>query len=206
MSTNTNTATLVHTTALVTGGKRDILAIATEPVTGTALLEATFAGKVAFHKVRENGTMRRWPVFAPKSAERKAAERVREQVEASSVPEVAKKTNTSVATVRRTLVSLSFTEALEAMSAKERAAIAKEATANAKVVAAKAPAKEATPAKAETPAKPAKAEPKKAEVKKVEPKAEPTVAELKAAGRTQEAAKAHAKAMRATADATVKGK
>lgn len=119
-----------------------MLAVASEPVTGTHLLEAVFAGTVVFHKERAAGTLRRWPVLAPESKERKQAEALRVKVEKSGVSKVASASHTSVATVRRTLVALRFTEELEALNAKERATVAKAATANGKAVQASKPAKE----------------------------------------------------------------
>ena len=132
-----------------------MVAVASESVTGTTLLEAAYGGKVVFHKERAAGTLRRWPVLAPDSKERKAALALRSKVEQGGVAKAAKSSHKSVATVRRTLVALSFTEELEGMTAKERAALAKAATANGKAVQADKPAKEEPKAeepKAEKPA------------------------------------------------------
>jgi len=153
-----------YTHTLATSGKRDIRVVSDQPVSGTALLEAAYGGKVRFFKVRGTGTLRAWPVLAPGSKERKAAEGYASKVAAKQpVAKVAKEANVSVATMRRTLTSLAFTQGLEAMSAKERAALAKEAVANGKVAATEAPKEpkpEAKPAKGKPAPKeqPAKAE------------------------------------------------
>lgn len=150
-----------HTTSTTT--RQPMLVVAAEPVTGPALLEAAYGGKVQFHKVRGTGTLRRWPVLAPGSKERKQAEALAAQVAAKQpVPAVAKAHHTSVATVRRTLVALAFTHELEAMSAKDRAALAKAATANGKVEQASKPA----PAPKEQPKAKATPAPKEPQAKR----------------------------------------
>lgn len=138
---------------LSTAGHRDIVVFASAPVTGASLLEAAYGGVVRFAKVRETGTLRGWPVLKPNSSERKSAESLAAAV-AKNVPvaTLAKEANVSVATLRRTLTSLAFTQALEGMNAKDRAAIAKSAN--------KPAPKPEKAEKSEKPAEPAKAEPK----------------------------------------------
>lgn len=164
MSTN-----IIHTASSTT--RRSMVAVATEPVTGTHLLEAAYAGTVSFHKERAAGTLRRWPVLAPESKERKAAEALRTKVENGGVAKAAKAAHTSVATVRRTLVALSFTEELEAMNAKEKAALAKAATANGKAVAEGKPAKVEPTPEAEKPAEKAEKTAEKKAAKPAKPRA-----------------------------------
>lgn len=160
------------TTFTSTTSTRPMLAVATEAVTGTALLEAAFGGKVQFFKVRETGTHRRWTVLAPKSTDRKKAEAIRAEVEKGTVADVAAKHSVSVATLRRTLTALAFTEELEAMTAKERTALAKSVN-----VVAKAPKEQA---KATTKPEP-KPEPKKDEPKaKTAPVKFPNAATMRA--------------------------
>lgn len=145
-------ATITSTTT-----RQPMLAISVEPVTGPNLLAATYGGKVAFHKVRASGTMRRWPVLEPGTPARKEAEALEaKSTGKGGVAAAAKALNVSVATARRTLVALAFSRELEGMTAKDRAALAKAATANGKVEASKAP-KEQAPAtpKAEEAPKPA---------------------------------------------------
>jgi DNA polymerase III gamma/tau subunit len=170
-----------HSTSTTT--RRPVVAVATEPVTGPTLLEAAYGGKVSFHKEREAGTLRRWPVLAPKSEARKQAESIKSEIAKTKggVAAVAKKHNVSVATLRRTLVALAFTEELEALPAKERTALAKAATANMKV---------------EAP----KEQPKAEEPKTATPKAETA----KKTTSTRTAAKQHASKMRKEAANTVK--
>jgi DNA polymerase III gamma/tau subunit len=174
-----------YTTITSTTTRQPVVAVSSEPVTGPSLLEAAYGGKVAFHKERSTGTLRRWPVLAPKSEGRKHAESLRAEIEKAKggVTAVAKKHNVSVATLRRTLVALSFTEELEGLTAKQRTEYAKAATSNMKVEAPKAePKPEPEAPKAETP--------------KAAPKAKPA---SKAT-----TAKEHAAKMRREAAATVK--
>jgi hypothetical protein len=150
MNDNTLTRTPLHT-----AGSRDIVAFASAPVTGPTLLEAIHGGSVRFAKVREQGTLRGWPVLKPGSSERKSAESLAAAV-AKKVPvaALAKEANVSVATLRRTLTSLSFTLELEALSAKERAAVAKSVNKpEPKAPKAEKPAKEEPKAPAAKPAR-----------------------------------------------------
>lgn len=142
-----------YTTHTSTTTRQPMLAVAVEPVTGPNLLAATYGGKVAFHKVRTSGTMRRWPVLEPGTPARKEAEKSEALAKGKGgVPAAAKAANVSVATLRRTLTALAFSRELEALNAKERTSVAKAATANGKVEAAKAPKEE--PKAAEQPAAP----------------------------------------------------
>lgn len=141
-----------YTTHTSTTTRQPMLAFAVEPVTGPNLLAATYGGKVAFHKVRASGTMRRWPVLEPGTPDRKAAEALEQKAKGKGgVAAAAKGLNVSVATARRTLVALAFSRELEALTAKERATVAKAATANGKEQASKQ-APEEPKAKASTPA------------------------------------------------------
>lgn len=145
-----------YTTHTSTTTRQPMLAVSQEPVTGTNLLAAAYGGKVAFHKVRASGTMRRWPVLEPGTPARKEAEALEAKSSGKGgVAAAAKALNVSVATARRTLVALAFSRELEGLTAKDRAAVAKAAVANGKVEAAKAP-KEQAPAKAEAPKEQAK--------------------------------------------------
>lgn len=174
--------------------RRDMLVFASEPVTGTHLLEAAYGGKVRFAKVRESGTLRAWPVLAPNTPERKRAERLAGS--GKPVAELAKAENVSVATLRRTLVSLAFTLELEGMKAKELAALAKAANENTKELPKaepkpepkpeakqEAPKEPAKPARKPAPRKPAvsKQADKKAHAAKMQEEAASTVAAAKAA-------------------------
>lgn len=195
MSEYTSTTTSATT-------RMGIRPVATSPVTPGTLLEAAFGGSLEFHKVRATGTTRRWPVLAPGSTERKAAERLAKAVaKGTTVTELATANHTSVATVRRSLTALAFTQEVEGLSKADRKAIAKEANSNgsvhAEVSAAKAAQREAKAAKAE--AKAAKA-PKGKKGKK------PAKVEAKAAEQpvsTDAKRKAHAKRMKKEAAATV---
>lgn len=156
------------TTSTSTTTRQPIVAVATEKVSGTGLLEAAYGGKVSFSKQRSTGTLRHWPVLAPGSAQRKQAEEVAKARAAKQpVEAIAKSLSVSVPTVRRVITALAFTLELEGMSAKDRAALAKVATANgeavAKAEAAKAPKE---PVKEEKPASKPKASTSK-------PKAQP---------------------------------
>lgn len=157
-------ATYTHMTSTTT--RQPMLAIAKEPVTGTSLLEAAYGGKIQFAKVRGTGTLRHWPVLAKGSAQRKDAESIEAQVAKSGVAATAKERNVSVATLRRTLTALAFTKELEAMSAKDRAALAKAANANRTVAAEAKPApKEETKPETKAAPKEQKAAPAKATAK-----------------------------------------
>lgn len=136
-----STTTYTHTTSATT--RMNMLAVATQPVTGPTLLAAAFGGSLVFHKVRSNGTLRRWPVLEPGSKARKQAEAWVGQPVAAA----AKASHTSTATVRRALVALAFTQELENSSKAALATLAKAATANGKVHVEQAPKQEQEPAK-----------------------------------------------------------
>lgn len=162
------------TTSTSTTTRQPIVAVATEKVSGTGLLEAAYGGKVSFSKQRSTGTLRHWPVLAPGSAQRKQAEEVAKARAAKQpVEAIAKSLSVSVPTVRRVITALAFTLELEGLSAKDRAALAKVATANGEAVAkeeaAKAPKEQ--PAKEEKPASKPKASTTKPKATASKPKA-----------------------------------
>lgn len=144
------------TTVRTATSTRPVVVHATAKVTGPTLVAAAHAGTVRFAKVRESGTLRAWPVLAPGSAARKQAEGIQAKRAAKQpVEAIAKEMKVSVPTVRRAITALAFTLEVEKMSAKDRAALAKDL--NAAAPKEQAPAKKATPAKAKdekaTPAK-----------------------------------------------------
>lgn len=182
-----------YTTTTSSTTRMSVVAVAKEPVTGPTLLAAAYGGTVKFAKVRSSGTMRGWPVLAPDSKDRKAAEALRAEVAKAGkngVSQAAKRHHTSVATIRRTLISLQFTEELEGMNKTALSALAKTANENAKSSPEKTPAKpeSAKPAskKTATPAKPKggagpRQAAKKAHAAKMARESEETLAAAKAA-------------------------
>lgn len=151
-----------HVTSTTT--RQPMLVVATEKVTANTFVEAAFGGKVRFAKRRSSGTLRTWPLLAPGSSERKSAESLAAAV-AKKVPvaTLAKEANVSVATLRRTLTALAFTQEVEALKGKARQEWVNAANAN--LVVADKPEPKAKPEKEQ---KPAKAEEPKAEEKKAE--------------------------------------
>lgn len=110
--------------------RRNMLITASEPIkSGAALLEAAYGGKVQFHKVRNTGGLRRWPVLTPGTAQREQAENVAAlRADGVKVQVIAESLSVSVPTVRRMIVALAFTQELEAMPAGVRKHLAVQAT------------------------------------------------------------------------------
>lgn len=109
---------------------RPLVATATAKVTGTTLLAAAYGGTVKFAKERSSGTMRHWPVLEPGTKARAEAEAIMERRAAKQpVEAIAKDLNVSVPTVRRHITALAFTLELEGLSAKAKAALAKDLSA-----------------------------------------------------------------------------
>jgi hypothetical protein len=106
--------------------RRDLLLVVKgdEPVTADNLLDAVHAGTVTFYKVRENGSLRNWPILTGKA--RKAAEKIAAAHEGGEkIADIAKKAHTSVPTIRRAITALNFTIEIESLTAKEAKAIIK---------------------------------------------------------------------------------